>query len=367
MNENTHPHPRDETIVPQPRRDGIEVSALHDELILYDTVEQRAHALNRTVAAVWQACDGVLSVPELRLRVEQRLGVSLGEEVIWLALRQLEQAKLVTGLEGRGPRLTRQQVIKAGVLGGAVLLPAITSLRPQVARAAVSPLSPPSPPPPPPPPADTSTATATNTPVPPTATSTATNTPVPPTATSTVTNTPVPPTATSTATNTPIPHTATSTATNTPTSGGGGGGGGCFTGHTPVVMADRTIRALAEIAVGDRVLAYDEVARELRACAVIQTFAHEPEPYLHIWLADGSRIEVTANHPLSRDLQWVSADRVRAGDRLDALATGLDGIVQLAVERVEPSGRVAPVFNLEVDGAHTYFANGVLAHNKSVF
>ena len=337
MNESTHPHPRDETIVPQPRRDGIEISELHDELILYDTVERRAHALNRTVAAVWQACDGALSVPELRLRVEQRLGVPLGEEVIWLALRQLEQAKLVTGLGGRGPRLTRQQVIKAGVLGGVVLLPAITSLRPQVARAAVSPLSPPSPPPPPP--ADTSTATATNTPVPPTATGTSTNTPVPPTATSTVTSTP----------------------------GGGGGGGGCFTGHTPVVMADRTIRALAEIAVGDRVLAYDEVARELRACAVIQTFAHEPEPYLHIWLADGSRIEVTANHPLSRDLQWVSADRVRAGDRLDALATGLDGIVQLAVERVEPSGRVAPVFNLEVDGAHTYFANGVLAHNKSVF
>jgi len=132
-------------------------------------------------------------------------------------------------------------------------------------------------------------------------------------------------------------------------------------------MADRTIRALAEIAVGDQVLAYDEVARELRACAVIQTFAHEPEPYLHIWLADGSRIEVTPNHPLSRGMQWIPAGTVQPGDLLDALATGLDGIVQLAVERVEPSGRVAPVFNLEVDGAHTYFANGVLAHNKSVF
>ena len=339
MNESTHPHPRDETIVPQPRRDGIEISELHDELILYDTVERRAHALNRTVAAVWQACDGALSVPELRLRVEQRLGVPLGEEVIWLALRQLEQAKLVTGLGGRGPRLTRQQVIKAGVLGGVVLLPAITSLRPQVARAAVSPLSPPSPPPPPP--ADTSTATATNTPVPPTATGTPTSTPVPPT--------------------------ATGTATNTPVRGGGGGGGGCFTGRTPVLMADRTIRALAEIAVGDQVLAYDEADRDLRACAVIQTFAHEPEPYLHIWLVDGSRIEVTPNHPLSRDLRWVPAGSVRAGDRLDALATGLDGMVGLAVERVEPSGREAPVFNLEVDGAHTYFANGVLAHNKTAF
>ena len=132
-------------------------------------------------------------------------------------------------------------------------------------------------------------------------------------------------------------------------------------------MADRTIRALAEIAVGDRVLAYDEVARELRACAVIQTFAHEPEPYLHIWLADGSRIEVTANHPLSRDLQWVSADRVRAGDRLDALATGLDGMAQVVVDRVESSERLAPVFNLEVDIAHTYFPHGVLAHNVKVF
>ena len=53
--------------------------------------------------------------------------------------------------------------------------------------------------------------------------------------------------------------------------------------------------------------------------------------------------------------------------RLDALATGRDGLVQLAVERVEPSGWEAPVFNLEVHGAHTYFANGVLAHNKIAF
>ena len=73
------------------------------------------------------------------------------------------------------------------------------------------------------PPTATPTATATNTPVPPTATPTATptNTPVPPTATptATATNTLVPPTATPTATptNTPVPPTATPTATPTNT------------------------------------------------------------------------------------------------------------------------------------------------------
>lgn len=40
----------------------------------------------------------------------------------------------------------------------------------------------------------------------------------------------------------------------------------------------------------------------------------------------------------------------------------MDGLVDLGVE---PSGTAAPVFNLEVDGVHTYFANGILAHNKA--
>ncbi len=76
------------------------------------------------------------------------------------------------------------------------------------------------------PPTFTPTATATNTPIPPTftptATATNTNTPVPPTftPTATATNTPIPPTftPTATATNTPIPptFTPTATATNTP-------------------------------------------------------------------------------------------------------------------------------------------------------
>lgn len=60
--------------------------------------------------------------------------------------------------------------------------------------------------------APTATATATNTPVPPTATPT--NTPLPPTATPTRTPTPVAPTATPTKTSTPVPPTAT--PTNTP-------------------------------------------------------------------------------------------------------------------------------------------------------
>ncbi len=145
---------------------------------------------------------------------------------------------------------------------------------------------------------------------------------------------------------------------------------GCFTARTPIIMGDGTTHALAEVAVGDYVMAYDETRQEVRSLAVTKTFAHEAQAYLHLWLADGSRLEVTAIHPIARrsgsERSWIQAGLLVVGDQLEYLTDELDALGMMVVARIEPGGREEPVYNLEVDEAHTYFANGVLVHNFKV-
>jgi Coenzyme PQQ synthesis protein D (PqqD) len=142
MADRTHSMVEAIDILPEARHDGVEVVTLDDELVVYDTKRNRAHALNRTSAAVWQVCDGHTTIAEARLHVAQTLGAEVSEQTIWEAVRQLDQAALVGGTENHRRRITRRQAVKAGI-GTAVLLPAVTSIVIPTSRAAAA-----SPPPP---------------------------------------------------------------------------------------------------------------------------------------------------------------------------------------------------------------------------
>lgn len=151
-----------------------------------------------------------------------------------------------------------------------------------------------------------------------------------------------------------------------PTSWGGGYSGSmCFVAGTPVTLADGSTRAIEAIRVGDVVLAYDERTGTLAPHAVTQTFAHPvaDEPIVVI----NGALQATGNHPFFVDGRWVRADHLSSGDPLTQLrgdGAGIDrhaaGVSSLATSSAAPPA----VFNLEVEGAHTYFAGGVLVHNK---
>lgn len=135
---------------------------------------------------------------------------------------------------------------------------------------------------------------------------------------------------------------------------GGTGGGGCFTGDTEILMADGSLKDIAEVRVGDMVMAFDHRG-PLEPCRVVQTFVHHSKPTLMI---DGC--QTTAEHPfLATDGCWHRAQHIQPGWGL-ITATGEPWVVQ----SVRGNQALETVYNLEVDRLHTYVAAGFRVHNK---
>ena len=169
----------------------------------------------------------------------------------------------------------------------------------------------------------------------------------------------------------------------------------CFTGATQILMADGTIRAIAAVKIGDEVLGENG---EVNRVVDIET------PLLgkrKLYAFNEGIPFVTAEHPFMTKTGWksispeitlaenknLSVGALKAGDevlRLDAvmkrpksMTVGSSVVLEppvgvsietkfLALDAVvshdsEPS---TIVYNLRLNGNHTYFANDYLVHNK---
>ncbi len=154
-------------------------------------------------------------------------------------------------------------------------------------------------------------------------------------------------------------------------------------------MADGTSRPIEHVLIGDRVLGGN---------GRINQVVEIERPFLgsrHLYAFNGSSFFVTAEHPFMTDTGWKSIDpaalaaensalrvnRLTVGDRLLTLAAvaipvGAGGSLnaQTVDMRLDPVplhslvGQSAdpstPLYNLRLDGDHTYFANDWLVHNK---
>jgi RHS repeat-associated protein len=139
----------------------------------------------------------------------------------------------------------------------------------------------------------------------------------------------------------------------------------CFAGETLVETAEG-LRRIDEIRPGDLVLSRDEESgiEELRA--VVQVFVTPDQPLVEVRIKDGKGyaevLRATSEHPFWVDGQgWVSTADLAPGDHLitsdDSGAT---------VVGTTSAGSAADVYNLEVEGVHTYFVGHGRAwvHNK---
>lgn len=162
----------------------------------------------------------------------------------------------------------------------------------------------------------------------------------------------------------------------------------CFTAGTRVAMADGTSRPIEHVLVGDLVLGSD---------GHINRVVEIERPLLgqrRLYALNGSDFFVTAEHPFMTEAGWksidpaalgaensaLSVDRLVVGDRLliltdvaVALSVGsIRGeVVDMRTESVvltslvgQPADPATPLYNLRLDGDHTYFANDLLVHNK---
>lgn len=126
----------------------IIVQELPEELLVYKTKIHRAMSLNKTVAAVWQNCNGKNSTVRLAQLLSEKFKTVVSEEVVLLALETLNENGLLVGqdeiqqLNFTGD-VSRREVIRRAALSTAVALPVIAALTaPQAARAASNPNNP---------------------------------------------------------------------------------------------------------------------------------------------------------------------------------------------------------------------------------
>ena len=139
-------------------------------------------------------------------------------------------------------------------------------------------------------------------------------------------------------------------------------GCGCFLAGT-LVETDAGPMRIEEVRIGDRVLSVSKEGA-FRYNTVSGVYGVVDNAY---YVINGA-IRVTGAHPFrvesreesvtspSESRGWQKAQDLRAGDVL----FGKDG-VRIVVETVVRVNSVVRAYNLEVDGDHTFFADGVLA------
>ncbi len=118
------------SLLPRARKDGLVVRELADEVLVYDLLRDKAHCLNLTSALVWKQCDGQTSIEQIAGLLESECGTTVSEEVVWLALGQLERLHLLEERIMRhagAARTSRRQMMRKMSVA-ALLLPAIISI-----------------------------------------------------------------------------------------------------------------------------------------------------------------------------------------------------------------------------------------------
>jgi hypothetical protein len=140
---------------------------------------------------------------------------------------------------------------------------------------------------------------------------------------------------------------------------GGGGGGGCFLGHTLVAVPNGTKR-IDKLAVGDIVLSFDD-AGKLHEAKVLKVHRHEDERVLRYKLWGGQCIDATPNHwVLNQFNAFVEIDTLGADDCLVDINQHLRPIIS------KEELCKGTVYNLTVEGHHTFIAEGIRVHNAGL-
>lgn len=135
----------------------------------------------------------------------------------------------------------------------------------------------------------------------------------------------------------------------------GGGGGGCFVSGTKVLMAGGKLKNIEDVRIGDYVLTRKgETDKTLVRGKVTKLHQVKEAGYTII----NGTLRVTTNHIMWVNNLWKEAGSIQAGDTL------LDSQgKKVAVTSVEWLSVKEDVYNLEIEGYHTYFADNVWVHN----
>ncbi|MFE4703074.1 ricin-type beta-trefoil lectin domain protein [Streptomyces sp. NPDC056738] len=137
-----------------------------------------------------------------------------------------------------------------------------------------------------------------------------------------------------------------------------------FPGGTRVLMADGTRRPILDVRVGDLVLATDPASGRARPEPVTHTFRHHTDHLVDVSVADGGTLTSTSGHRVYvAGHGWVHVSDLRVGDRLRTSDGALQSVTAL---NDRPGLAPRPVYDLTVDGLHTFYVRPQGAHSRDV-
>ena len=123
--------------LPVARKDQLIVKELESEVLTYDLSTYQAHCLNPTASIVWKNCDGKKTVEQVVRILEAHLKAPVSPDVVWLALDQLGESRLLVQPASRPPdmnQISRREVARRiGI--AALALPLIIAITTPTAQA----------------------------------------------------------------------------------------------------------------------------------------------------------------------------------------------------------------------------------------
>lgn len=138
-----------------------------------------------------------------------------------------------------------------------------------------------------------------------------------------------------------------------------GGGGGCFLGHT-LVRTPGGQQAIESLQPGDLVVSFDDRGN-LHHGKVLKVHVHEGERVIRYRLWGGAVLDATPNHwVLNQFNAFVEIDTIGSDDCL----VDENGHLRPIVSREEHG--IGTVYNLTVEGHHTFIAGGIRVHNAGL-
>lgn len=151
----------------------------------------------------------------------------------------------------------------------------------------------------------------------------------------------------------------------------------CFDPGTKILMADKTLKNIEDVIIGDIVISYNEETGEFEESPVVNAIVkHNSDDLVYVVLSDGTEVGMRAYHPLLTTDGWKSlrpelaetvmdvkgdVSLLEVGDTLvcfDENKTIKEIITREAIANYD-------TYNLTVARNHNYIANGIVAHNAA--
>lgn len=117
--------------LPRMREEALVIDDLPDEVLVYDLNSHKAHCLNQTAALIWRRCDGRTTPAEIASRLRIELKRPFDEDLVWMALRRLQQLHLLKQpifLPPQPTSMPRRKMMRRLGLAAAVAVPMIVSI-----------------------------------------------------------------------------------------------------------------------------------------------------------------------------------------------------------------------------------------------